>query len=433
MDIAAPCPTTTSARRSGAPAAEGRVLGRSFWLTYASNTSMMAAVSLLYRYSDFVFSLGGTELLLGVIVGLGMVGSVLMRAFQGAGVDRYGARRVWLGSAALFITACFAHLALATAHSPAIFVLRIVWQTSVAGFFGASISYIAGRRSTVEMAEAIGTLGTSGFIGTVLGTSLGDQLLGSGMAHRSMFALAGGIGAVALFFAWLATHADLPPVRRRRPPLVWLLKRYHPGPVLLMGMATGFGLGLPPIFLRPYAVELGIGQLGTFFYPYMLVAFVTRLAIRRLPMWIGIRGMMLLGLANLAIGILLFVPVREAWHLYVPAVFLGVAHACMFPAVVAGGSTAFPARYRGLGTAVMLAMFDVGNVIGPPAFGAVWQLAELCGWGPFQTAFFAAAGFLAATGAAFLWLSRRLRLKVGAIAPLRIAAVSAAVTDSEAA
>ncbi|HEX3654688.1 MAG TPA: hypothetical protein VHV55_02720 [Pirellulales bacterium] len=103
MDIAAPCPTTTSARRSAAPAAEGRVLGRSFWLTYASNTSMMAAVSLLYRYSDFVFSLGGTELLLGVIVGLGMVGSVLMRAFQGAGVDRYGARRVWLGSAALFV------------------------------------------------------------------------------------------------------------------------------------------------------------------------------------------------------------------------------------------------------------------------------------------------------------------------------------------
>ncbi|HEY5315736.1 MAG TPA: MFS transporter, partial [Pirellulales bacterium] len=398
MEIAAPCSTKPSARRLHPPPAERRVLGRSFWLTYASNTSMMAAVSLLYRYSDFVFSLGGTELLLGVIVGLGMVGSVLMRAFQGAGVDRYGARRIWLGSAALFVASCVAHLALSTAHSPPIFVLRIVWQTSVAGFFGASISYIAGRRSTVDMAEAIGTLGTSGFIGTVLGTSLGDRLLGAGMAHRSMFALAAGIGAVALVFAWLATHADLPPARRRRPPLIWLLKRYHPGPVLLMGMATGFGLGLPPIFLRPYAVELGIGQLGTFFYPYMFVAFVTRLAIRRLPAVIGIRGMMLVGLANLAIGMLLFVPVREAWHLYVPAVFLGVAHACMFPAVVAGGSTTFPARYRGLGTAVMLAMFDVGNCIGPPAFGAVWQFAERRGWGPFQTAFFAAAGFLAATG-----------------------------------
>jgi MFS family permease len=359
-----------------------------------------------------------------------MVGSVLMRAFQGAGVDRYGARWVWLGSAALFVVSCLAHLGLSTAHSPTIFVLRIVWQTSVAGFFGASISYIAGRRSTVDMAEAIGTLGTSGFIGTVLGTSLGDQLLGSGMAHRSMFALAAGIGTLALIFACLATQAELPPVRRRRPPLVWLLKRYHPGPVLLMGMATGFGLGLPPIFLRPYAVELGIGQLGTFFYPYMLVAFITRLAIRRLPALIGIRGMMLVGLANLVIGMLLFVPVHEAWHLYLPAVFIGVAHACMFPAVVAGGSTTFPARYRGLGTAVMLAMFDVGNVIGPPAFGAVWQLAELCGWGPFQTAFIASAGFLTATGAAFLWLSRKSRPSITGLAPIRIAAEAASGNEA---
>jgi MFS family permease len=424
MQSAATSLKTPPAKHQRPP--EQRFLGSSFWFTYASNTSMMAAVSLLYRYADFVTSLGGTELRLGLIVGLGMIGSVLMRAFQGAGVDTYGARRIWLGSAALFVVSCLAHLMLSTASFPAIFLLRVVWQTSVAGFFGASISYVAGRRSTVDMAEAIGTLGTSGFIGTVLGTSLGDRLLGSGLAHRSMFPLAAAIGLAALTFAWLATLADEPPARRRRPPLLWLLKRYHPGPVLLMGMATGLGLGLPPIFLRPYALELGIGELGTFFYPYMLVAFVTRLAMRRLPHVIGIRGMMLVGLANLVIGILLFVPVREPWHLYLPAIFLGIAHACMFPAVVASGSTAFPARYRGLGTAVMLAMFDVGNVIGPPTFGAVWQLAEVCGWSPFQSAFCAGAGLLAVAGAAFLWMSRSAGLKVRVVAPLGLPAESTA-------
>ncbi|HEX4149898.1 MAG TPA: MFS transporter [Pirellulales bacterium] len=416
MQSAATSLTTSSAEHTR-PAARPS-LRASFWFTYAANTSMMAAVSLLYRYADFVFSLGGTELRLGLIVGLGMIGSVLMRAFQGAGVDTYGARRIWLASSAMFVVSCLAHLLLTTAHSPAIFLLRIVWQTSVAGFFGASISYVAGRRSTVEAAEAIGTLGTSGFVGTVLGTSLGDRLLGAGLAHRSMFALAAAIGLGALFFAWLATRAQQPPLRRRRPPLVWLLKRYHPGAVLLMGLAAGLGLGLPPIFLRPYALELGIGQLGTFFYPYMLVAFVTRLAIRKLPHWIGIRGMMLLGLANLVIGILLLVPVREAWHLYLPAVFLGVAHACMFPAVVAGGSTAFPARYRGLGTAVMLAMFDLGNCIGPPVFGAVWQLAAVCGWPPFASAFVVAGGLLVACGAVYIRMTRGARQKARRAAPV---------------
>ena len=55
---------------------------------------MMVAVSLLYRYADFVSSLGGTELQLGLIVGLGMVGSVLVRAFQGAGSTARCSRRL---------------------------------------------------------------------------------------------------------------------------------------------------------------------------------------------------------------------------------------------------------------------------------------------------------------------------------------------------
>lgn len=406
MEFAAPCSRTPPSRPPPNPR---HTLGESFWFTYASNTSMMVAVSLLYRYADFVASLGAAELQLGLIVGLGMVGSVLVRAFQGAGVDRFGARRVWLGSAALFVVSCLGHLAVTTADSPTIFLWRIVWQTSVAGFFGASISYVAGRRSTVDMAQAIGTLGTSGFIGIVLGTTLGDRLLGAGLAHRSMFALAAAIGLAALVFGWLATIGQLPPVRRRRPPLTWLLRRYHPGPVLLMGVAAGFGLGLPPVFMRPYERELGIGQLGAFFYPYMAVAFVTRLAVRRLPTLIGIRGMSLVGLASLALGMMSFVAVREAWHLYLPATLVGVAHACIFPAIVAGGSATFPLRYRGLGTAVMLAMFDVGNMIGPPSFGAIWQVAKYCGWNPFHAAFVAAGSFLIATGAAYAWLSRRSR------------------------
>lgn len=421
MKTAAPPAKKTLAPALSPQPAQPRKWGASFWFTYGSNTSMMAAVSLLYRYADFVLSLGGTELRLGLIVGLGMIGSLLMRAFQGAGVDRYGARRVWLGSCALFIASCLAHLALSTAHSPMISILRIVWQTSVAGFFGASISYVAGRRSTVDMAEAIGTLGTSGFIGTVLGTSLGDRLLGSGVAHGAMFVLAAAIGAAALVFAWLATQAEQPPAQRRRPPLRWLLRRYHPGPVLLMGVATGFGLGLPPIFLRPYALDLGIDVLGTFFYPYMFVAFVTRLAIRRLPALVGIRGMMLAGLSSMAVGILLFVPVREPWHLYGPALFMGIAHACMFPAVVAGGSTAFPARYRGLGTAVMLGMFDLGNVVGPPIFGVVWQMADWCGWPPFRTAFSSAAVLLVSVGAAFVWLARTPRPVLASRVPVAAA------------
>jgi MFS family permease len=58
---------------------------------------------LLFRYADFIFSVGGEKLQLGLIVGAGMVGSVIFRLIQGAGIDTYGPRKIWLWSCALFV------------------------------------------------------------------------------------------------------------------------------------------------------------------------------------------------------------------------------------------------------------------------------------------------------------------------------------------
>ncbi len=340
---------------------------------------MTAASSLFYRYDDFVEALGGGELLLGWIIGVGMVGSLLVRTVQGRGIDDYGARRIWLWSAALFVASCLAHLLVSTAHGPLIFLCRALMQTSMAGFFGASISYIAGRKSTTHMAEVIGTLGTSGFIGIVLGTLIGDLVLGDGQRYELMFVVAAAIGSLAFRVRLAGDRRRIaadPPA-----PLAADLDRaaISSRPGVWMGVAAGFGLGIPTVFLRPYARELGIEELGTFFYPYMLVAFVTRLAIRRLPALIGIRLMVLIGISNMVVGTVLFVVVRSAWQLCLPAVFMGVAHACIFPAVVAGGSGEFPHRYRGVGTTLMLAMFDLGNLVGQPLFGAVWDVASRSG------------------------------------------------------
>ena len=52
------------------------VYGREFWCTYVSNTALMVAISLMYRYANFVEFLGGNEWNVGLIVGVGMVGSL---------------------------------------------------------------------------------------------------------------------------------------------------------------------------------------------------------------------------------------------------------------------------------------------------------------------------------------------------------------------
>ena len=102
-----------------------------------------------------------------------------------------------------------------------------------------------------------------------------------------------------------------------------------------------------------------------------------------------------------------------------PAVFMGVAHACLFPAVVAGGSGAFPVRYRGLGTTLMLAMFDLGNLFGAPAFGGVLRWASSAGVPRYQAAFAAVAAALAITGLIYAAFSRQAERPLRA-APLVI-------------
>ena len=400
-------PPVASRRRSA--------YGRPFWLAYAANLLVMVAISLLFRYADFVALLGGDELQLGWIVGIGMVGSLAVRAVLGTAIDRYGAQVVWVGSLMLFAATCFAHLTITSCHGPAIYLVRIGCCCSLAGVFGALMTFISGRASGARMAEMVGMVGTAGFLGQVLGTQLGDLLLGTDTIGpsqiRRMFLVAGGLGCCSAVFAWLATRGQTRPTPHPhpRPPLLQLLRQYHPGPVFLVGVAMGIGLGMPGTFLRTYTDELDIRRIGTFFGVYAATAIVTRVLTRRLPERLGTTPMILCGLGMLALSQFLLMLVRSEPWLVVPGVGYGIAHAVLFPSVVAAGSRAFPDRHRGLGTTVILATWDLGTLVGAPMIGGIHRGSTLLGLPPYPMVFVSLATLLTAVALFFLWTERRKR------------------------
>ena len=204
----------------------------------------------------------------------------------------------------------------------------------------------------------------------------------------------------------MATHGTARPLKRRQPPLMWLLRRYHPGIVLLMGMATGFGVSLPQTFLRPYTAQLGLAGMALFFWVYTIVAFITRICIRRMPEKAGIRPMILIGIGSLATAMLCYLMVETRWQLLVPAFFTGVAHAMLFPAIVAAGSTAFPTRFRGLGTTLMLSMVDVGSLIGNPTVGGILELNAALGLPRYPVMFVVVAGLMLLVGGLYAVVTR---------------------------
>ena len=389
--------------------------GPDFWFAYLSNTTLMIAVSILFRYADFVTYLGGSELKLGLIAGTGMTGALLMRTIQGVGIDRFGPRQVWLLSSVLLVISLIAHLWITTLGNSAIYVLRIMFASSVAGALGASITYVSLRAPPHRMAEMIGILGTSGFIGISLGPIIGDLLFSAPSLRREhvdrMFLAAAVMSALSLAFAAVATrHESRPRGRRRPPPVTYLLRRYQPGAILIVGMAMGLGIGLPHTFLRTFTADLGIGRMKVFFLVYALVALTVRISTRRLTQRWGVRPVIHVGLGCLAASMISYLLVRSEWTLVIPAAVGGTAHALLFPAVVAGANVSFPPRYRGLATALIMAMFDLGILIGQPTVGAVIDLSKRMGLPPYATMFSSVAAGLLGVSAFYALSGRRREL-----------------------
>ncbi|MFZ5829632.1 MAG: MFS transporter [Planctomycetota bacterium] len=397
---------------AGEPAVEvPPAYGTHFWLAYVSNLLVMIGVALFYRYADFVHVLGGTEWELGWIVGVGMVGSLAARLSIGSGIDRHGSRLIWLGALGLFTAVCILHVPISNCTSVPIYAVRLAYCCAVAGIVGGSMTFISARAPAGRLAEMLGMLGTSGFLGNTLGTGLGDLLAGGSpgrMEVNSMFLVAGGLGLAAAIFAALATRGELRPVHDVAPPFWSTLRRHLPLGALMVGVAMGIGLNLPYTFLRPYTVELGIPFVFAFFGTYSMTAFVTRIVTRRWADNWGPEPVILIGLSILILSELLLLPVGRAgrlldatWLLMLPGAVFGVAHALLFPSVVAAGTRSFPRSHRGVAMTLILSTWDVGVLIGAPTGGAILALSRLAGWPPYPTLFVLTAMLIASVAAVF--------------------------------
>jgi MFS family permease len=310
-----------------------------------------------------------------------------------------------------------AHLWVGRLDGPEVYLLRILYATSIAGAFGSSITYVSLHAPAERMAETIGMLGTSGFVGLALGPVIGDMLMDVPELSRDhvnrMFLVAAAMAGVSFVCAAIATRSHVHAIRRNPPPLTYLIRRYHPGTILLVGMAMGAGLGLPNTFLRTYAMEIGVAQIKWFFLVYAAVAFGVRFATRGLADRWGVRPTIYLGLNCLAVTMLLFLVASTEWLLVVPAVMGGVAHALLFPAVVSGANLSFPRRYRGLATTLIMAMFDLGNLVGQPSVGALLEVASYVGLPRYGTMFVTVAAALIAVSAIYAVSGRRRMQAIG--------------------
>eukprot|EP00913_Durusdinium_trenchii_P022849 g21453.t1 len=362
------------------------VYNTTFWLAYVANLMLVTAAALTFRFAELVAYLGGTEQLAGTIVGVGMTVAILARFVVGQAIDHYGVRKLWLGGSALFVLSCSVFL-LCRELSPLIYVARAGFAVSIACMFTCSIVHIQNQVPAVRRTAVIGNLGSSGFLGMIIGSQAGDAIFAAFPAGRAQFvALFSGtvvLGTLYLLLvAWL-TRKDIHPRPKSTPPAHRLLRKYWPGNVVFVAIMMGVSLTVTTVFLTRFATHLGLKNgVGTFFTGYALFAFIFRLSTRNWSYSIGRHRMILLGLAGHGLGHALLPMVTTEWHFLIPAVICGFGHALLFPAVVSLGAGRFPQHYRGTGTTLVLGFVDLGSALSAPILGGVIDYFDHVGFAP---------------------------------------------------
>lgn len=358
--------------------AERTIYDRAFWLAYSANLMLVTANALTFRFAEFVHFLGGseiagrTETLTGQIVRAGLIGSLATRLVLGQAIDGLGVRRVWAASTLCFIAGCLMFV-YSDRIGPLIYVARVLFTAGMSSMFACSIYHVQGQVPVYRRTEVIGSLGTSGFIGMIAGTQLGDLLFLTVGDRRTLFEILFWV-TVALGVAYYAFILRLTRSEPARAPVMGpaihrLIFRYWPGPVVLVALTMGAGFTVTTVFLTRYATEHGLHGIGTFFAGYAISAFVFRWVSRNWSASIGRHRVILIGLAGHVVGYLLLIPVQTDWGFVLPAVLHGFGHALLFPCVVSLGAGGFPPEYRGTGTTIILAFVDLGTMVSAPLLG----------------------------------------------------------------
>ena len=399
-----PTMNASVASDSSATVSEDPIYGRNFWLAYAANVLLVCANSLTFRFAEYVAARGGNEELAGTIILVGLFSAIVCRFGLGGAIDRYGPRRIWLFSGVVYVAGCLAFL-VPQELTLLVWLARICYTSGLAGMFSCSIVHIQNQAPAHRRTEIIGSLGSSGFVGTILGTQISDLFFrwisASEPRFIAMFAGAAGLTLVHMIIVVALTQND----RHTRPPATpgpfRLLFRHWPGPIVVVAVAQGTGFVVTTLFLTRFATAMNFSGIGMFFFPYSITAFSCRWFFRDWGASFGRHHMVMWGLLGMTIGQLLFLTVVNNWLLMLPAIVCGFGHALLFPAIVSIGAGRFPVQFRGSGTTLVLGFTELGTALAAPLLG--WFIDHGNSDGSLRgfTWMFVAASIFAALGGLF--------------------------------
>lgn len=345
----------------------------------------------------FASELGMDAAAIGRAVAVQGVTAVIVTPLVGWLVDRYGRRR-WLifGNVMLMATGL---LYLFVDHEgPLLYLAQMCWGMGMVMGFNSAGTMTADIAPSDRMAEALGLFGAANLGMNAISPTIAE-VLASSVGWTYVFAASATAG---LFAALLGIRIREPARHEPRehdvaiPVFSAPLVRVYGTTILMTSAFTAlFTLH------QPFALELGVTEVRSFFIGFAIVALTVRLGGGRLIDRFGVLRSSIVALVLYA-AVPPMLGILGPEHLFAVGAMMGLGHGIAYPALTALAIARADAASRGMVVSIIHGAFNGGHAFFAYALG--WAAAQ---W-DYSVAFWA-AGAITLAGALLLGAARRPR------------------------
>lgn len=323
----------------------------------------------------FVKELGGSDQLIGIIVGIFTFSALLFRPFAGHALETRGRGIVYLFGLALFVISVGA---IGFLNSMALLIVVRIIQGIGWGFSTTASGTIAtdlippSRRG-----EGMGYYGLSGNLALAFGPALGLTLAGV-LTFSQLFLICGLLGLVALLLSLNIRYKKIEesPHKTKTARFDVIEKTAINPSVLLFFITLTFG-GIAT-FLPLYAVEKSIAGIQFYFIAYALFLMISRIFAGKIYDRKGDVFVIPPGTILIFIAMLLLAWLPNTMMLIIAGALYGLGFGTVQPALQAWAVDKAPNNRKGMANATFFSFFDLGIGVGAILFG---QLAYIFNYG----------------------------------------------------
>lgn len=376
-----------------------RLLTRPFVLAWLANLAQGMAFTMFLHFPGFLQGLGADKVEIGLIVGLTAFASIAVRPSVGRAMDQRGRRPVILFGNIVNVAVLALYLTVGQLDVW-LYAVRITHGFAEALLFTALFTYGADQVPASRRTEGIALFGISGMLPIALGGVLGDLVLAR-WDFDAFFTVVLGFGILSLLLSLPLPESHIPGGPGDRPKRFFAtVAQRNLLPLWWVTLVFSLALTAYFTFLKTFVIDTGTGSVGLFFSVYAITAIGLRLFGAWLPDRIGLKRVLYPALGSMALGFVALASATADGTIAVAGMLCGAGHGYAFPIVMGMVIGRAAEADRGSAMAIFTGLFDVGALLGGPAFGAMIR------FGSYSSMFLAAAGWMLIGGFVFAYWDR---------------------------